>query len=75
MDNATLAYHYLKIHNEQVPVTLEFKYDSDDDVTNRDDYQQRKKWKEQQNENVYEAVDENEIRQAQMQNHERINDG
>lgn len=53
-----------------------FQYDSDDDETKRDDYQQRKKWKEQQRENeaVYEQVNEQELREAQLQTQQRIND-
>jgi len=54
---------------------LEFRYDSDDDEEQREDYEQRKRWKKQQkylqadnvqrNEHVYEAVDQEQIREAE----------
>lgn len=54
---------------------LEFRYDSDDDEEQREDYQQRKRWKKQQKysksdyvgkpESVYEAVDQEQIREAE----------
>jgi len=59
---------------------LEFRYDSDDDEEQREDYEQRKRWKKQhkykqgddrhgdnrqRNEHVYEAVDQEQSREAE----------
>ena len=41
-DPAQLASHYLHVHNEQREIQIEFKEDSDEDETNREDYLQRK---------------------------------